>query len=368
MTKIKAEKKINLTIIFGGKSAEHEISILSAKSVVKAIDEDKYNISLVGINKKGGWSVISKKELLTGKLSLGQVEINKNTSIKKFACRENTDLLQGVKFNKNKVDVVFPILHGPFGEDGTIQGLLKMLDVAFVGPSVLGSAINMDKDVSKRLLKEAGLPIPKFLVYQNNKKEEISFVKIKEELRMPFFVKPANLGSSVGISKVEKEADFKKAMEEASLFDNKIVIEEAIEGKEIECSVLGNENPIASVPGEIIPTHDFYSYKAKYFDENGAKMAIPANISKDVAGKIQEMAVNAFRILCCEGMGRVDFFLTKDNEIFVNEINTIPGFTPISMYPKLWKESGMGYPELIDRLIKLAMDKQRRERKLKTSV
>jgi len=264
--------------------------------------------------------------------------------------------------------VVFPILHGPFGEDGTIQGLLKILDIAFVGPGVLGSAINMDKDVSKRLLKEAGLPTSKFLVFQKNQEQDISFEKIERELKIPFFVKPANLGSSVGISKVKDKKDFIKAVKEAFRFDNKIIIEEGIEGKEIECSVLGNEKPVASALGEIIPTHDFYSYDAKYFDEDGARMAIPANISEEVVGKIQEMAIQVFKTLCCEGMGRVDFFLTEDNKIFVNEINTIPGFTPISMYPKLWAESGISYSELIDKLIQLAIDRKEREDRLKMSV
>jgi len=363
------DKKINLTIIFGGKSAEHEVSILSAKSVVEAIDKDKYNISLVAINKKGKWLSVDERDLLEGNLLLddGKLEHKEQSYTELlFTKNEKSSGEKGV-FNK-KVDVVFPILHGPFGEDGTIQGLLKILDIAFVGPGVLGSAINMDKDVSKRLLKEAGLPTSKFLVFQKNQEQDISFEKIERELKIPFFVKPANLGSSVGISKVKDKKDFIKAVEEAFRFDNKIIIEEGIEGKEIECSVLGNEKPVASALGEIIPTHDFYSYDAKYFDEDGARMAIPANISEEVVGKIQEMAIQAFKTLCCEGMGRVDFFLTEDNKIFVNEINTIPGFTPVSMYPKLWAESGISYSELIDKLIQLAIDRKEREDRLKMSV
>ncbi len=368
MTNNKSNKKINLVIIFGGKSAEHEVSILSAKSVVEAINKNKYNISLIGITKQGKWLVVEEENLLKGNLVLDSKGLNEKRDSAELLNAESKGFFLEDSLSNEKVDVVFPILHGPFGEDGTIQGLLKMLDVAFVGPSVLGSAVNMDKDVSKRLLKEAGLPISKFVVYRNNQKEKISFAEIKKELGMPFFVKPANLGSSVGISKVEQEVDFKKAVEEAFLFDNKIIIEEAVVGKEIECSVLGNENPIASVPGEIIPTQNFYSYKAKYFDENGAKMAIPANISENVTKEIEEMAVDAFKVLCCEGMGRVDFFLTEDNKIFVNEINTIPGFTPVSMYPKLWEESGIGYSELIDKLVQLAMTRKEKENKLKTTV
>ncbi len=367
-------KKINLAIIFGGKSAEHEVSILSAKSVVEAINKSKYNISLIGIDKQGGWMSVAEQDLLKGNLVLDREVLGAEENQEGIQVSRVVNFGQllagelGNNLSDRKVDVVFPILHGPFGEDGTIQGLLKMMDVAFVGPSVLGSAVNMDKDVSKRLLQEAGLPTSKFLVFQKNEEQNISFREIEEDLGLPLFIKPANLGSSVGISKVENKKDFKKAIEEAFMFDSKIIIEEGIAGKEVECSVLGNENPKASALGEIIPTHDFYSYDAKYFDEDGAKMAIPANIPEDVTRKIQEMAVKTFKTLCCEGMGRVDFFLTKNNEIFVNEINTIPGFTPISMYPKLWEESGIGYSELIDKLIQLAIDRKKREDKLKTSV
>jgi len=359
-----SKKKINLVIIFGGKSAEHEVSILSAKSIVKVIDKNKYNVSFAGINKQGRWISISEQELLAEKflLETGKMKVDEEI----ISCREDGGFLQ--EMNQENIDVVFPILHGPFGEDGAIQGLLKMFDVAFVGPSILGSAVNMDKDVSKRLLKEAGMPIVKFLTYQKSQKNKISFVEVKKILKVPFFVKPANLGSSVGISKVEDEKNFEKAIKEAFSYDRKIVIEEAIQGKEIECSVMGNENPVASALGEIIPTHDFYSYKAKYFDENGAKMAIPANISEATTLKIQKLAVESFKILCCEGMGRVDFFLTKEGEIFVNEINTIPGFTSISMYPKLWEESGISYSELIDELIELAIVRHKKESNLKRSV
>jgi D-alanine-D-alanine ligase len=266
---------------------------------------------------------------------------------------------------KKKIDVVFPVMHGTFGEDGTIQGLFKIFNVPFVGPNVLGSAICMDKDVAKRLLRDAGIPTAKFLVFREDQKKEISFEKIKKELGFPFFVKPANLGSSIGISKVKNENDFSLAIKEAFLYDSKIIIEENISGKEIECSVLGNENPLVSVLGEIIPAHEFYSYDAKYLDANGAKMAIPAKIPLPVAKKIQALAKKTFQTLCCEGMGRVDFFLTKDNQIFVNEINTIPGFTSISMYPKLWEKTGIPYSQLIDTLIDLAIKRHNGENKLK---
>ncbi len=350
-------EKINLVIIFGGQSAEHEVSITSARSVMKAIDKDKYNISLIGIDKKGKWLSISEQNLLQENFALEEnaTKQEKNNSCS-FLVSGVSDNLKNCKGSDKKIDVVFPILHGPFGEDGTIQGFLKTLGIPFIGPDVLGSAVNMDKDVSKRLFQQAGLPTAEFLVFKNKDKGKISFAKISTNLGLPFFVKPANLGSSVGISKVKNKDDFQKAIREAFLYDSKIIIEEEIRSKEIECAILGNENPKASVLGEIIPTHDFYSYDAKYLDVDGAKMSIPAKIDKQVAKKIQRMAIEAFEVLCCRGMGRVDFFLTKDNKIFVNEINTIPGFTPKSMYPKLWEVSGLGYAKLIDELIKLTLE------------
>jgi D-alanine-D-alanine ligase len=263
------------------------------------------------------------------------------------------------------VDVVFPILHGPFGEDGTMQGLLKLANIPFVGAGVLGSAVGMDKDVMKRLLRDAGLPIASFLAIKEN--DIPSFEEVAEKIGLPFFVKPANLGSSVGVNKVNDEKDFENAIREAFAFDRKIIIEENIDGREIECAVLGNDDPIASIPGEIISDHDFYSYEAKYIDEHGAKIEIPAKLSDELIAKIQALAIKTFKTLDCEGMGRVDFFLKNDDEIIVNEINTIPGFTSISMYPKLWQASGISYPELIDRLIQLAFERFEKEKKLKTS-
>jgi len=265
------------------------------------------------------------------------------------------------------VDVVFPVLHGPFGEDGTVQGLLKMANVPFVGASILGSAIGMDKDVMKRLLRDAGIPVAKFLVFNRGWANKIVFPRVKRILGLPLFVKPANLGSSVGISKVTRAAQFRPAIKEAFRYDDKILVEECIRGREIECSVLGNENPIASLPGEIVTRHDFYSYDAKYVDENGAQLIIPAKLSSRLTRKVRAMAIKSFQILCCEGMARVDFFLRDGRQLFVNEINTIPGFTKISMYPKLWEASGISYASLIDRLIQLARQRFRREQNLRTS-
>jgi D-alanine-D-alanine ligase len=263
-------------------------------------------------------------------------------------------------FSSHSLDVVFPVLHGPYGEDGTIQGMCKMLTIPFVGPDVLGSAVGMDKDVTKRLLRDGGIPTARFGVVRRN--DDVSFGTIAHDLGVPFFLKPANLGSSIGVAKVTSEEGFKEALHSAFAFDNKVLIEESIQGREIECAVLGNEKPVASVAGEIVPKgHDFYDYEAKYLDENGAELIIPADLPKTTLKQIQSLAIKTFQTLCCEGMARVDFFLTKNNEIFVNEINTIPGFTNISMYPKLWEASGVSYPELIDRLITLAIERHTRD-------
>lgn len=353
---------INLALIFGGKSAEHEVSVVSAQNIARAIDRKKYSIFFVGISQDGEWLSFNEKEMFS---------IKKISSAKKYLNKKNIIPFTEKKIfylkigNKNQaIDAVFPVLHGPFGEDGTIQGLLKLYNAPFVGPGVLGSAIGMDKEISKRLLKEAGLPIAKYLTFK--KTQLISFNAIKKTLGLPLFIKPANLGSSVGISKVKNQKEFALAIKHAFDFDRKIIIEEYIKGKEIECSVLGNEKPIVSIPGEIMPTHDFYSYEAKYMDENGAKMTIPANISNALMNKFKKLAIETFNSLDCEGMARVDFFLMENNKIIINEINTIPGFTSISMYPKLWEISGVSYSELIDRLIKLGIERLQRENKLKT--
>jgi len=316
-------------ILFGGKSAEHEISLLSAKNVYDAIDKTKFEPVMIKIDKNGKW----------------ETNIDQNSPY----------------------DVVFPILHGPFGEDGTVQGFLKLADIPFVGSGVLGSAVGMDKDVMKRLLRDAGIPIGKFLTLRSHEPVP-SFEDVKAELGTPVFIKPANMGSSVGISKVSEEAEFTSAIKDAFQYDTKIIMEENIKGREIECAVLGNEKPIASVPGEITPSHDFYSYDAKYIDDKGAALQIPAKLDEATTKRIQEIAVKVFQVLCCEGLSRVDFFLKQDGTLIVNEINTMPGFTKISMYPKMWEYSNISYTELITRLIELAINRHEKERILKTSV
>ncbi len=361
-----AKKKINVAILFGGKSAEHEVSLQSAKNVIDAIDKGKYNPILIGIDKKGKWLLNNNSHFLLNSENPKLIKLNKSSDSVAIIPQSEGEIANlSNPQDRQKIDVVFPILHGPFGEDGTIQGLLKLANVPFVGAGVLGSAVGMDKDVMKRLLREAKIPIAKFLVFKDC--DTINFEEVVSELGLPFFVKPANLGSSVGISKVKDKKDFKNAVSEAFGYDRKILIEEYIKGREIECAVLGNDKPTASVPGEVIANGEFYSYEVKYIDENGAIIEIPARLDEKTKKKIQELAVQTFKTLSCEGLGRVDFFLKEDGHVIVNEINTLPGFTSISMYPKLWEASGVSYKDLIDKLIQLAIERFEKERKLKTS-
>jgi D-alanine-D-alanine ligase len=324
------DNKIKVGILCGGKSAEHEVSIESANNVMAAINKDKYEPSLILIDKQGKWLTNSLAQILA-------------------------------------MDVIFPVLHGPYGEDGTMQGFLKLANKPFVGAGVLGSAVGMDKDIMKRLLREARLPIGKFIALETEAARP-SFDLVKKTVGLPCFIKPANMGSSVGIHKVETEDEYYSALEDAFLYDTKILIEEFIAGREIECAVLGNHNPKASVVGEIKVKHDFYSYEAKYLDDAGADLIIPAQLSPAILSTIQKLAIETFKVLSCSGLARVDFFLRADNEVIINEINTIPGFTKISMYPKLWQVSGIEYQELIDQLIELAMEKFQKEEKLKNSI
>ena len=361
------EKRLRVGILFGGKSAEHEISLLSAKNVVDALDRSKYEPVLIGIDKSGRWVTSESSKFLLNHTDPKRIALNQAENTGVALVPQSEGKLTGLEAAglDLQVDVVFPILHGPLGEDGAVQGLLKLANVPFVGAGVLGSAVGMDKDVMKRLLRDAGLPVPKFLVFGRGRKPD--YATVTKALGSPVFVKPANLGSSVGISKAKDEASFHKAVATAFRYDTKIVIEENIKGREIECAVLGNESPQASVPGEIIPTHEFYSYEAKYLDEAGARLEIPAKLDAATVRRVQELAVKTFQALNCEGMGRVDFFLTPAGELYVNEINTIPGFTKISMYPKLWEASGIGYSELISRLIELAVKRFQHEQTLSST-
>lgn len=363
------KRKTRVGILFGGRSAEHEVSLQSAKNIVAAIDRKKYEPVLIGIDKTGRWNHIREKNFLQTFVT------DEPTALPDFSdtllvspCAQSEEFL----FTRDgkpvaPVDVVFPVLHGTFGEDGTIQGLLKLSGIPFVGADVLGTAVGMDKDVMKRVLRDAGIPIPGFLVYTWSRKDSIDFDRVKTTLGMPLFVKPANLGSSVGITKVRERNDFAEACAQAFAYDVKIIIEEAVEGREIECSVLGNELPESSLPGEVKPRHEFYSYDAKYVDSEGAELIIPAALPEKVSERVRELAVQTFRTLGCEGLARVDFFIRGESEVLVNEINTLPGFTAISMYPKLWAASGVSQTELIDRLITLALQRAEREKRLNRS-
>lgn len=353
----------------GGRSGEHEVSLQSANSVISAINKEKYNIIIIGIAKNGSWHLLEEGNFLLNandpaKIALKpggkDISINPTPNVNNFHTEDG----------EIEIDVVFPVLHGTYGEDGTLQGLLDMLGLPYVGANYLASAAAMDKDVAKRLFIQAGLRTADYLTFDKElNSDDIDCIigQIENKFSYPLFVKPANLGSSVGISKAHNRGELLKSIDDAWLYDTKILVEETINGREIECSVLGNAHVEASELGEIIPKHEFYSYEAKYLDPDGANLIVGAKVPTATKSRVQEMAIKAFRALCCEGMGRVDFLLEKDTgEIFINEINTIPGFTKISMYPKLLEASGIGYAELIDRLIQLALKRDELKQSLKT--
>ncbi len=390
--------KIRVGILFGGRSGEHEVSLLSAASVMNAIDKNKYEVVPIGITKEGHWLTASDAErLLNGEarqkakqlragdpaatagaavLQNGEavlvppVPASEHTSLLPF----QTDSVEGRRASDHPitVDVIFPVLHGTFGEDGTIQGLLELADIAYVGSGVLGSAAGMDKDVMKALFRYAGLPIVKHVTIIRTEWERDPAAvekRIEAELKYPVFVKPANLGSSVGISKAHNHDELGPAIKEAAQFDRKIVIEEGVGGKkkarELECAVLGNDDAKASIVGEVVPIKEFYDYAAKYLEE-GSELIIPAKLTEEQSNAVREMAVKAFKACDCAGLSRVDFLMDPiTDELFINEINTLPGFTSISMYPKLWGATGVGYSELIDELLQLAMARHQEKKRNK---
>jgi D-alanine-D-alanine ligase len=328
------------------------------------LDREKYEPVLIGIDRTGRWLLSDARRLLRAE------SVSPNGTGTEVTLRRNGALgdLDSPSHagELGAVDVVFPVLHGPYGEDGTVQGLLKLADTPFVGAGVLGSAVGMDKDVMKRLLRDAGVPVGDFVAFRGSDDAHAAFKTVVERLGLPLFVKPANLGSSVGISKVHTEAAYHAAVDTALSFDRKILVEEAIRGREVECAVLGGPEPAASVLGEIIPKDAFYSYDAKYLDESGAELQVPADLPDALTSRVQELAVRTFSVLECEMLGRVDFFVTEDLDVLVNEINTLPGFTRISMYPRLWEASGVSYSELVDRLISMAVSRHGEEQRLRT--
>jgi len=382
--------KIRVGVIFGGRSSEHEVSLTSAACVLDAIDKSKYDVVPIGITKAGQWLVgedvlqllASPSLQLTNEKSGALLQSSFFNEAKKVSllpvpgeaglvCLEPKKHGMEVSGAVGHLDVVFPVLHGTYGEDGAIQGLMELSDLPYVGAGITGSAVAMDKAMAKAVLAASGFPqLPYVTILRSH--WEKSPIAVQDEIEAsigyPCFVKPASLGSSVGISKVRRRDELQAALVEAALYDRKIVVEkDAGNVREIECSVLGNEDPVASIPGEIIPSRDFYDYVAKYHDSD-SQLIIPARLSPAATKEVQELAVAAFKALDCAGMARVDFFVDKDTErVHINEINTIPGFTPISMYPKLWEASGLSYAELIDELIRLALDRHRDKRRNVTS-
>lgn len=355
------DKKLSVAIFFGGKSAEHEVSLMSAKNVFEALDKTRFTPVLIGISKQGEWFLQDYTVFNDDK-----IKTDKSVQLAVLPGRRTLICANG---RPPKIDVALPILHGPFGEDGTIQGLFELMNVPYAGPGVLSSAICMDKEVMKRLLQNASIATAAYLSFKIHQKNDILPDNIFKSLGQTVFVKPANMGSSVGVKKAQNATELDAAVNEAFKYDTKIIIESAIDGLEIECSVLGNVDPKASKVGQIIPrAGDFYSYEAKYLDENGAILQIPAKISSQIAQKAQDIAISTFQVLECEGMGRVDMFITTDNQFFVNEINTIPGFTTISMYPKLWEASGISYKDLITQIIGLAIKRHETKTKLLNTV
>lgn len=347
--------KINLGIIYGGKSTEHEVSVRSAKSVLDALDKNKYNISLIYISKDGQWRLL-----------------NDNQEIKMVSDKEAEEVFvspaTGLRTANELIDFdsVLPILHGTAGEDGSIQGLLELAGVPYAGCGIRSSAVCMDKDMTKRLLNLANIQTAKGITVNYFDKDQVSFESTYETLGLPMFIKPVNQGSSVGVSKVTSKEEFTNALDLAFLFDTKVMIEKGIDGREIEVSVLGAEDLFVSVPGEIVSQTEFYSYESKYLDDDGAVLNIPSELTDNQTKQIQTIAKETFRALDCEGMARVDVFLTNDGEIIVNEVNTLPGFTSISMYPKLLEVSGIPYSNLLDELVRLSIERSQRSKALKT--
>lgn len=346
--------RVKIALLFGGRSAEHEVSLSSAAAVYRNIDKSRFQVISILIDKEGRWRHVASPLLPSERLAGGPTF--------SFLPWDRLPSFPG----RVRADIYFPILHGPYGEDGTIQGILEMADVPYVGAGVLASAVGMDKAVMKVLFADRGLPIVRHQTYRQadwKKRRKVILGRIRRGFALPFFVKPANLGSSVGITKVKTRGETERALLRAFRYDSKVVIEESIRGREVECSVLGNDDPRASLPGEVIPHREFYDYRDKYI-EGKTRFRIPADLPGPVIRKVQRLAIEAFRAVECSGMARLDFFLEDGTgKLFVNEINTIPGFTEISMYPKLWGVSGLPFGRLLEELIRLGLERHRRKKR-----
>ncbi len=368
-------KKIHVGLLFGGRSGEHQVSIASALSVYQALDKSRYDVTMIAIDREGRWLLPNPATLLAQANDPMKIQIEKSDSfIAPIPFANSKQMVSISKSNQNlsNVDVIVPILHGTYGEDGTVQGLLEMAQIPYVGSGVLGSAIGMDKDISRKLLSAAGIrTVPTLAIRKSDYASNPSKIlkQIESQFQYPLFVKPANAGSSVGVHKVKSGEGLAAAIADAFMFDVKVLVEKGVTVRELECTVLGNDNPQVSIVGECIPRHEFYSYEAKYLDENGVELVAPAeNISQETVMQIQAWAILAFKTLECRGMARVDFFLDKNSgELYLNEINTIPGFTKVSMYPRMWAASGLPYSKLLDELIQLALENFEQRRVLKTT-
>jgi D-alanine-D-alanine ligase len=374
------EKKLRIGIVFGGRSGEHEVSLASAKAIIENLDHNKYDVVPIGITKAGTWLLgINPEQLLEAGQDVSQnetpeqqaaptaVTLTSDPSVRRLIPLQGNRPLR----DNGALDVIFPVLHGTYGEDGTLQGLLEMANVPYVGCGVLGSALGMDKEKTKMVFQAVGLPSAAYLVYRRNQWEqrpEEIMDAIEQRLGYPNFVKPVNLGSSVGISKAHNRTELQHAINQAAEYDHKIIVEQYIHCRELECAVLGNDDPCASVVGEVIASNEFYDYNAKYID-NKSQIIIPAHISPETASTVRSQAIQAFLALDLSGLARVDFFLEKGtNQVYINEVNTMPGFTQISMYAKLWQASGLSYPELLDRLIQLALERHADRQRNRTSL
>jgi D-alanine-D-alanine ligase len=361
--------RIRIGVIFGGRSVEHEVSLVSAASVIQALDKEKYDVVPIGIASTGQW--LSSGETLRLLKEKRSIELEHEQLITPDPRKQSLVAINDGGGVGKALDVIFPVMHGKFGEDGSLQGLLELADIPYIGPGVLGSAVGMDKVMQKELLVRAHIPTAPsiwFTLEEYETRHKKIIADVERTLRYPLFVKPSNSGSSIGITKAHNRKELLESIEIAAQFDRRILVEQGINhAREIECGILGNDQPAASVPGEIVPCNEFYDYDAKYVDEK-SNAIIPAKLPNTVVKKIQQYALRAFRALDCAGMARVDFLvIRKTNRIYLNEINTIPGFTSISMYPKLWQASGVSYSALLDTLIQLAMERHKAKSKLKTT-
>lgn len=370
-------RRLRLAVVCGGKSGEHEVSLRSARSIIEAADKKKYELVVMGVDKEGVMRLYGPEDYLLHPHDPAKCRLSKGKAGLAFApsggkggffqfSGGNPSL-----FKEEKVDVVFPLIHGPYGEDGCLQGLLEMANLPYVGSDVLSSSITMDKEVTKRLVQAGGIPVAPWVSFNDVewKRERKSVLRRCAGLGFPCFVKPANLGSSVGVSRVVGESRLAGAIKHALEFDTKVIAEKAIDAREIEVALLGNEEPIASLPGEVVVKEGFYSYEAKYLDPSKTEIQAPARLTDRQTRRVRELAIKAFKILCCRGMVRADFFLQrKDGRFILNELNSIPGFTAISLYPRLWELSGISRSDLLDRLVELALERFQKKRRLRTSV